>query len=121
MYKNLLWDAGILDGRKQAVSTCNSNVSLDSWSTKGRLLDFPGEDSHCQDAEYHVDDYWELDKQPLISNHLHHFSFVSCPDTIQNYCTGDNTAANHRKHARNFVDTEDWQVDPNYPTYNLHQ
>jgi len=29
--KNLLWDAGMLDRRKQAVSICNYNVSLDSW------------------------------------------------------------------------------------------
>ena len=86
-----------------------------------RLLEFPGEDFHWQDADYYIDDFWELDKKLLISNHPCHFPFVSCPDTIQNYCTGDDTAANHRKHARNFVDAEDWQVDPNYPTHNLNQ
>jgi len=29
VYKNLLWDAGMLDCRRRAVSICNSKVSLD--------------------------------------------------------------------------------------------
>jgi hypothetical protein len=36
---------------------------------------------------------------------------VSRPDTIQNYRTCDDTTANHGKHTRNFIDTEDCRKD----------
>jgi hypothetical protein len=50
-----------------------------------------------------------------------HFPFVPCPDTIQNYRTSDDATTNHGEHARDFVDAEDGQVDPNHPANNLHQ
>ena len=48
-----------LNQPKNSVPDAEAKRQHDSWPTQGRLFEFPGEDSNCQDAKYCAYDFGE--------------------------------------------------------------